>query len=164
MTNNTLYSQACVCGSGLDYNNCCGPFHANTASAPTAETLMRSRYSAYVLRNSEYLDKTWDAGKRPAKIDFSKETAIWQGLTILSSKKGGSTDNKGVVEFKAFYQQDGEDCFLHEISRFIKTGSQWLYLDGVIKAAGKIAATQNSGKNAPCSCGSGKKFKRCCGK
>ncbi|NBV76000.1 MAG: zinc chelation protein SecC, partial [Methylococcaceae bacterium] len=110
MTNNSLSPQACVCGSGLDYNNCCGPFHANTAAAPTAEALMRSRYSAYVLRNSAYLEQTWDAGKRPAKIDFSKETAIWQGLSVLSSKKGGSGDSKGVVEFKAFYQQDGEEC------------------------------------------------------
>lgn len=162
MEPNTL-SQACVCGSGLNYADCCQPFHLNTAIAPTAQALMRSRYSAYVLRNSEYLFNTWDSSKRPALIDFSKETAEWQSLSILACKKGSTADTKGIVEFKAFYQQDNDDCFLHEISRFVKKGPQWLYLDGVIKAAGKVAATQNTGKNAPCACGSGKKFKRCCG-
>ena len=163
MTNSISLPQACVCDTGLDYNHCCGPFHDGTAYPPTALTLMRSRFSAYVLRNSDYLLATWDTHKRPAKIDFSKETAEWQRLLIVSTKKGGGSDNKGIVEFKAFYRQDDEDCFMHEISRFVKIDQRWLYLDGTIKAAGKVNIHANSGKNAACSCGSGKKFKRCCG-
>ena len=163
MTNNTVLPEACLCDSGLDYNNCCGPFHSGSTIPSTALALIRLRFSAYVLRNADYLATTWDDSKRPAKIDFSKETAIWQNLLIVANKKGQPADSKGIVEFKAFYQQDGEDCFMHEISRFVKIAGRWVYLDGTIKAAGKVTLPANEGKNAPCSCGSGKKFKRCCG-
>ena len=156
--------EPCLCGSGLSYEECCGQFHAGEALPATAEALMRSRFSAYARRNVDYLLATWDAGKRPAVIDFSKETAQWQKLTIVDTKKGRAQDSKGIVEFKAYYSQDGEPCFMHEISRFVKAAGRWLYLDGVVKAAGKVAASQDAGKNAPCPCGSGKKFKRCCGR
>ena len=160
----TDHLETCLCGSGLDYADCCGRYHGGKYYPSTAEALMRSRFSAYARRNVDYLLDTWDTGKRPADIDFSKETAQWQKLTIVSTKKGTVQDNKGIVEFKAFYRQDGEDYFMHEISRFVKSDSRWRYLDGVIKAAGKVAVSTDTGKNAPCPCGSGKKFKRCCGR
>ncbi len=163
MTTITEDTDTCICGSGLNYPDCCGRFHSGAAQPATAEALMRSRFSAYAKRDVDYLLATWDTPKRPASIDFSKETAVWQKLSIVSTKKGGAQDSKGIVEFKAYYLQDGEDHFMHEISRFVKTNARWLYLDGVIKAAGKLNANNNSGKNAPCACGSGKKFKRCCG-
>ena len=93
---------------------------------------MRSRYSAYVLRNAEYLQQTWDSTKRPEAIDFSRETITWLRLEITDVKKGSAKDTKGVVTFKAFYSQDGEDCVMNEISRFTKKAGQWFYLDGVI--------------------------------
>lgn len=161
MNNNT---ESCLCGSGLIYPECCGRYHGGEHRPATAEALMRSRFSAYARRDVDYLLATWDAAKRPASIDFSKETAQWQKLTIVGTKKGGVADNKGIVEFKAYYTQDGEDYFMHEISRFVKSDSRWRYLDGVIKAAGKVVADTDTGKNAPCACGSGKKFKRCCGR
>lgn len=154
----------CLCGSGKTYSDCCGHYHSGELSPPTAEALMRSRFTAYARRDIDYLLASWDPGKRPLTIDFSKETAEWQKLEIIGTKKGEPKDSKGIVEFKAYYTQDGEDCFMHEISRFVKTGSRWLYLDGLVKAAGKLNAATDTGKNAPCSCGSGKKFKRCCGK
>ena len=156
--------EICLCGSGSVYAECCALYHGGQQFPVTAENLMRSRFTAYAKRNAEYLLASWNASKRPASIDFSKETAVWQRLQIISCKKGGAKDSKGIVEFKAFYEQDGEDFFMHEISRFIKTGRQWLYMDGVIKAAGKVEYQVNAGKNALCACGSGKKFKRCCGK
>lgn len=125
---------------------------------------MRSRYSAYALRDSAYLLASWDARKRPTVIDFSAETAQWQALNIIRCKKGGIGDSTGVVEFKAIYLQDGAEHFLHEISNFVKTGTRWLYLDGVIKAAGRSPVETTGGRNAPCPCGSGNKFKRCCGR
>jgi SEC-C motif-containing protein len=152
----------CLCGSGFSYGECCGPHHDSAAFPSTAEALMRSRFTAYALRNADYLRNTWDSGKCPDTIDFSRETAVWQRLEVVDAKKGGPLDDKGIVEFKAYYQQDGEDCVLHEVSRFIKKEGRWYYLDGVIKSLGKIGATINLGKNAPCPCGSGKKFKRCC--
>jgi SEC-C motif domain protein len=156
-------TDTCLCGSELMYADCCGKYHNGTQNPATAEALMRSRFTAYALRNVDYLLSSWDKSKRPAAIDFSKETAVWQKLQIINVKKGGPQDSKGIVEFKAFYCQDGGDYFLHEISRFIKTGQRWLYLDGLVKASGNTVSNTNAGKNAPCACGSGKKFKRCCG-
>ena len=167
MPMNIPESENCLCGSGVSYVNCCSPFHQGLAAAPTAETLMRSRFSAYAQRNADYLLKTWDNGKRPDDIDFSKETATWHRLQIIQCKKGGISDSKGVVEFKAYYRQDDIEYVMHEISSFIKQGQHWLYQDGVVKSIAKVNAdhstTVNQGRNALCACGSGKKFKRCCG-
>lgn len=164
MTTITPDFETCLCGSELSYSACCGRYHEGAELPDTAERLMRSRFTAYAKRNVGYLLNTWDASKRPTEIDFSKETAQWQKLQIISCKKGSAKDSKGLVEFKAFYSQDGEDYFMHEISRFVKSGGRWLYLDGVIKSAGKVTANSNTGRNALCACGSGKKFKRCCGR
>lgn len=163
MTTTTPDTETCLCGSSLSYSDCCGRYHSGEQLPATAEQLMRSRFTAYAHRNVDYLMASWDTGKRPTSIDFSKETAQWHTLQIINCKKGDAKDNKGIVEFKAFYNQEGIEYFMHEISRFIKTGQRWLYLDGVIKAAGKVDASTNTGRNASCTCGSGKKFKRCCG-
>lgn len=124
---------------------------------------MRSRYSAYALRNACYLQATWEANKRPEAIDFSREKIDWLRLEILDTKKGGMQDNKGVVVFKAFFRQDDDEHVMNEISRFTRINGRWFYLDGIIKSIGKVGLQTNQGKNALCSCGSGKKFKRCCG-
>lgn len=158
-----LDHKRCLCGSGLDYSQCCAPYHTGDKNAGTAEILMRSRFTAYALRDSTYLLATWDVSKRPDNIDFSKERAEWQSLEIIDCKKGGPADSKGLVEFKAYYRLDGEEHVLHELSRFKKSGGRWFYLDGQIKAAGPVGQPLNQGRNAPCPCGSGKKFKRCCG-
>ncbi len=124
---------------------------------------MRSRYSAYALRNASYLQNTWDNTVRPELIDFSRENLEWQHLEIIATKKGGAKDAKGIVEFKAYYLQDGEEYVMNEISQFTHRADGWFYLDGRVKSIGKVGLQTNLGKNAPCSCGSGKKFKRCCG-
>ena len=153
----------CLCGSNLEYQKCCEPFHSDKSYPSTALSLMRSRYAAYVLRNVPYLLETWDITKRPAAIDFSRENITWLRLEIVDLKKGEVNDNKGIVTFKAFYLQDDIECVMNEISRFTKTNGRWFYLDGVIKSLGAINMQTNQGKNAACTCGSGKKFKRCCG-
>lgn len=124
---------------------------------------MRSRFTAYAMDNTDYILATWDAAAPPEKIAFSEENIVWQRLEIIDTKKGGINGNKGIVEFKAFYLNNGEAYMLHEISRFAKTNGRWFYVDGVVKKVGKIIQQDNQGKNAPCPCGSGKKFKRCCG-
>ncbi len=126
---------------------------------------MRSRYAAYVLDNTSYIQETWHTSTRPSpdKINLADENIIWVRLEVLSTKKGGASDAKGIVEFKAYYAKNGEDHVLHEASRFLKNNGRWFYLDGAIKSVGKIIAQSNEGKNAPCPCGSGKKYKRCCG-
>ncbi|MDT4328610.1 YchJ family protein [Methylomonas sp. MED-D] len=157
-------NSTCLCDSGLSYADCCQPFHDGRQIPKTAAALMRSRFTAYAGQNAAYLLDTWAIETRPPDIDFSKESANWQSLTIVDTKKGGELDAKGIVEFKAFYRQDDNDHFMHEISRFVKTGGRWYYLDGKIKAAGRVGITTDTGRNAPCACGSGKKFKRCCGR
>ena len=138
-------------------------FHSGDKSPTTAEALMRSRFTAYALDKTDYILATWDASVHPEKMDFSNENLDWRRLKIIDTKKGGINDSKGVVEFKAFYLNNGEEYMLHEISRFNKSNGRWFYVDGVVKKVGKIIHQSNQGKNAPCSCGSGKKFKRCCG-
>lgn len=155
--------QSCLCGSGLDYQHCCELYHNGEKVPQIAEALMRSRFTAYAMHNGNYLQATWDVSKCPEQIDFSKDTAEWQRLEIVNLKKGSMNDDKGVVEFKAYYLLDGEEYVMNEISRFKKVAGRWFYLDGVVKSIGKVNQTSNLGKNALCSCGSGKKFKRCCG-
>lgn len=123
---------------------------------------MRSRFTAYAMHNAGYLSETWDVAGCPEKIDFSKEKAEWRRLEIIATKKGGLKDSKGVVEFKAYFFLEGEEYAMHEISRFVKNKSRWFYLDGTVKSIAKVGPNTHSGKNAPCACGSGKKFKRCC--
>jgi SEC-C motif domain protein len=155
----------CLCGSGIEYRQCCEPFHSGDELPATAEKLMRSRFTAYALDKTQYVQDTWDASTRPKpeKTQLAEENIDWQRLEIIDTKKGESNDSKGIVEFKAFYLNNGEAYRLHEVSRFVKTSGRWFYLDGVVKKVGKIIQQSNQGKNAPCSCGSGKKFKRCCG-
>lgn len=157
---------SCPCGSGIDYAQCCEPFHTAQRFPNTAEALMRSRFTAYVMDNMAYIQLTWDSGTRPKeeKLNFGGENIAWNKLEIIGKKKGGASDSKGLVEFKAYYTKGNEENILHETSRFVKNNGRWFYLDGVVKSAGKIIEQLNEGKNAPCPCGSGKKFKRCCGK
>jgi SEC-C motif-containing protein len=153
----------CLCGSTLAYSDCCGLYHSGAKNAATAESLMKSRFTAYAMHNADYLQATWDASTRPEQIDLSKDTVQWQRLEIINLKKGGINDEKGIVEFKAYFLQDGEASVMNEISRFKKSAGRWFYLDGVVKSIAKVNQTHNQGKNALCACGSGKKFKRCCG-
>ncbi len=154
----------CLCGSEIPYPLCCEPFHEYKKKPSTAERLMRSRFTPYAMHNSSYLFETWVKAKRPKEINFSKEKAEWTKLEIINIKKGAEKESKGIVEFKAYYLLDNEECVMHEISQFQKHSGQWLYLDGLVNSVSKIGQTENQGRNAPCSCGSGKKFKRCCGK
>jgi SEC-C motif domain protein len=160
-----IESALCPCGSGNAYSFCCEPFHSGGKLPLTAEALMRSRFSAYKLDLTDYIQLTWENSTRPKKnkLNFGGEKIDWLKLEIVDVKKGEASDSKGIVEFKAYFQKDGEEQTLHEISRFVKNNGRWVYLDGVVKPSGAQIQQLNEGKNAPCPCGSGKKFKRCCG-
>jgi len=147
----------CPCGSGKTYRDCCAPLHRGESLAPSAEALMRSRYSAYVLKLGDYLAATWHCSTRPVPLDITGDATPWQRLRIIATEKGGETDSEGVVEFAADYS-GGQ---LHERSRFVREQGQWFYVGGEILppvAAAKV------GRNDPCPCGSGRKYKKCCGK
>lgn len=119
---------ACPCGSGKDYAQCCGPFH-DGQDAPTAEALMRSRYSAYVLALEPYLLDTWHAGTRPPSLDLDEDGPTrWLGLEIRRHQRTGP--DSATVEFVARYKISGRAFRLHEISRFIQEEGRWYYVNG----------------------------------
>ena len=120
----------CPCQSNKPYTDCCEPYHLGYA-APTAEALMRSRYSAYVKNDAKYLYKSWSKLTRPSKKALKQESGNeWLGLTIVSTEEGSLFDSEGVVEFIARYQLDGKEQQLHETSRFTRENEKWVYLDG----------------------------------
>jgi SEC-C motif-containing protein len=116
---------------------------------------MRSRYSAYVLKLSDYLRYTWHPSTRSQELDISHDDTPWLRLQIVASDKGGERDDEGHVEFAAYFQ-GGQ---LHERSRFVREEGRWFYVDGEILPP---ITEEKPGRNAPCPCGSGKKYKRCC--
>ena len=149
----------CPCGSGRPYRDCCGVFHRGDAHAPTAEALMRSRYSAFALGLVDYLRETWASATRPARLDPGTGAMDWIGLEIRTTSKGGRDDEAGTVEFIARAISGDHLSTLHETSRFIREAGCWRYLDGDLAPDTPVKL----GRNASCPCGSGKKFKRCHG-
>ncbi|MEO5875914.1 MAG: YchJ family metal-binding protein [Streptosporangiaceae bacterium] len=117
----------CHCGLPESYANCCGRLHRGQAQAATAERLMRSRFSAFVVQDGPYLLRSWAPQTRPASVDLDPAMR-WVGLDILGSTGGSPFHTEGTVEFRAKYK-GGE---LHENSRFVRHGGAWVYLDGKI--------------------------------
>ena len=121
----------CPCQSGKTYNHCCRPWH-DGKTAPTAEQLMRSRYSAYVLNNGAYLHRTWHSQTRPTKKSLMQlEATEWQGLQILRTEQGLETDNQGIVEFIASFQVQDQIQQMQETSRFLRENGRWVYVDAL---------------------------------
>lgn len=121
----------CPCGSGDTYEQCCGRFHSGQSVAPTAEALMRSRYSAFAVGDAAYLRATWHPSTRPARLDLGGSPR-WLRLEIVATAGGGPFDRDGVVEFRAHHRGPGGRGVLHERSRFVRERGAWLYVDGEI--------------------------------
>jgi SEC-C motif domain protein len=118
----------CPCDSGKPYNSCCEPAH-NGSTALTAETLMRSRYTAYVLGLEDYLLKTWAAETRPATLNLADDTATkWLSLQVKHAEN--TSESTAIVEFVARYKIGGKAERLHEISQFVRVKGDWYYLTG----------------------------------
>jgi SEC-C motif-containing protein len=152
---------ACPCGSTRAYGDCCEPYLAGTAIAPTAEALMRSRYTAFCQGRVDYLIATHHPTQRTPdeRLSLSQtvQSTTWLGLTVLHTEAGQPEDDTGVVEFVAIYR-DGAVGQLHERSRFRKQKGRWFYLEG------DPLPPLTPKRHEPCWCGSGKKFKQCHGK
>jgi SEC-C motif-containing protein len=155
-----MAEQQCHCGSGKPFSLCCQPILSNQSPAATAEALMRSRYTANVLRDLAYLLESWHPSTRPSSMDQG-QMVDWCGLTIVAASKGQPGDKDGVVEFIARYADGLQQGVLRERSRFVFAEDRWYYLDGLVS---ETAGTEQAriGRNAPCPCGSGKKYKKCC--
>lgn len=130
MTRPAAVDLPCPCLSGELYAGCCGRFHSGAADAPTAEQLMRSRYSAFAVGDAGYLLRTWHPDTRPAVLELDVDME-WRRLDILSTSRGGPLDTEGIVEFKAWFRQAGERGSLHETSSFRRINRRWYYLEAV---------------------------------
>ncbi|MCD0504798.1 YchJ family protein [Bordetella petrii] len=122
--------QMCPCGSDKAYGHCCGPYHQGPMhlQAPTAEALMRSRYSAFVLDALQYLLDTWHPSTRPAQLDPNPADLKWLGLQVRRHAQQDA--EHATVEFVARCRQAGRATRLHETSRFVRADGRWFYLDG----------------------------------
>ncbi len=159
-------TDSCPCCSGRSFSLCCGPYLTGVKPVPTAEALMRSRYAAFATHNIDYLEETLAPEKRKG---FNREatrqwacSSEWTSLEILSVQRGAEADNEGVVEFIARFSDESGKPFEHrEVSRFERREGKWFYVEG---ARGSFPAhAEKTGRNDPCPCGSGKKYKKCCG-
>ncbi|WP_328656665.1 YchJ family protein [Streptomyces sp. NBC_00334] len=120
-----MTTPSCPCGRSEPYEKCCGRLHAGTAAAPTAEDLMRSRYGAFVKRDTGYLLRTWHPRTRPGRLDLDPGMR-WTGLEILGTTEGSAFHTTGTVTFRASYRGGS----LHERSRFERVDGAWVYVDG----------------------------------
>jgi len=126
---------ACPCGLGDSYDACCGRWQAG-AAAPTAEALMRSRYSAFATGDAGYLLRTWHPSARPRTLTLDPDIQ-WTRLAVLDSDGGGLFETAGTVRFRAVYQRRGQRGVLAETSRFVRLDGAWTYLGPVDPAAAR---------------------------
>ena len=176
----------CPCGSGRAYDECCGRYISGTNAAPTAEALMRSRYTAFTRGEYAYIGKTFspqsDAEAHAKGAEDWAKSGTFKKLKVIGTHQGGAGDTSGIVEFVATYTQDGVNWDHHETSHFEKDDDgQWYYVggDGHRHREGEAHHHHHHhhdhgghtvrregpkvGRNDPCPCGSGKKYKKCHG-
>lgn len=157
----------CPCGSGLDLDACCGRYIDGKAKAPTAEALMRARYTAHALKKYDFLtDTTHPEFREGASVEEIQEWSSlmdWERLDIIETSAGTENDQTGEVKFCAHYRVKNIPQELREDAFFRKEGEDWFYVDGKVHAKEPVRNPGSKiGRNAPCPCGSGKKYKKCC--
>lgn len=128
MTKSRSRPQECPCGSGARYDDCCGQWHVGAEPAPDAAALMRSRYSAFVLDQLDYLLATWHPSTRPASLEPNPPGLQWLGLEVRRHAQADA--DHAIVEFVARNRLNGRASRLHETSRFVREAGRWLYVDG----------------------------------
>ncbi len=160
----------CPCGSGTPFAACCQPYISGSLSAPTAEALMRSRFTAFCQGAVDYLIETHHPSAHSANERSETQQSIaateWLNLTIVETTKGRAGDTEGHVQFAAAFRKKPLSMLsstattteigqMHERSRFIREKGLWFYVDG------EQLPLYQTQRNAPCWCGSGKKTKQC---
>ena len=157
----------CPCGLEKDYSDCCEPLIKGIKKAETPEALMRSRYTAYVKGEVDYIVGTFvkskqDGQNKNAIRKWSKES-VWKKLEIIHTEKGGPDDTEGYVEFVAHYLTNGNRQSHHERAHFLKEDGEWYFNDADYPQVEQyVRESPKTGRNDPCPCGSGKKYKKCC--
>jgi SEC-C motif-containing protein len=150
-----------------DYADCCKPFIEEGQAPPTAEALMRSRYTAFVRGDIDYLEQSLAPD---ARHDFDRKAIThwarqsqWLGLEVLAAEDGRESDDSGFVEFVASFVNEGQRYDHRERSLFKKIDGRWYFQEEANRKNEPIVKGKQPGRNDPCPCGSGKKYKKCCG-
>jgi len=157
----------CPCGSSQKYNVCCEAIINGSKKPETAEATMRARYSAFVKVEVDFIESSHIPEAREAfdrdGIKAWSENSKWLGLEILNTEKGVGNDKTGMVEFVAKFEANGEEQEHHEVAEFKKADDFWYFVDGKVVGGSQVVRSMPKvGRNDPCHCGSGKKFKKCC--
>ena len=150
--------QTCPCGQDRPLEACCGPFLEGQSQPETAEQLMRSRFSAYATGNIDYICETEENPNRDTIENWARSTSF-KLLRVLSTEKGGEQDEVGTVTFEADFETQGQTGTHRETSQFCKLEGRWVFVRG---QHNPVRVGPKVGRNDPCTCGSGKKFKKCC--
>ena len=158
--------QTCPCGSGANFSDCCEPVINGTRESETAEQLMRARYSAFATGAIDFIvSSTHSRTRKEIDLDFVREwseTSTWRGLEILETKI--VDEDRALVSFEARFTQSGEDRNHREKSLFEREDGQWKFVTGdELKNPTVRYEAPKPGRNDPCPCGSGKKYKKCHG-
>lgn len=163
--------EPCPCGSGRSLTDCCKPVIAGERSPQTAEELMRSRYTAFTTGDVDWImtshhPDTVEEVDRDEVAQWSGSSE-WLGLKIRSTEAGGPDDDEGIVQFRARYRVQGRQIDHNERAHFERDGGEWRFHSVLDDEAGPelvpVGPRATVGRNDPCTCGSGKKFKKCCG-
>ncbi|MCB9481696.1 MAG: YchJ family protein [Desulfobacteraceae bacterium] len=157
----------CSCGSGLDYSQCCEPYIKGNVQPETCEALLRARYTAYTMGELDYIYETIHPEQK--EQHDSKATkkwadeSTWLSFEIIGIKKGQKEDDEGFIEFKVRYRQKLQNITHHEMAYFKKNEGMWYFFDGEpVSPETYVREDKKIGRNEPCPCGSGKKYKKCC--
>lgn len=153
----------CPCGSGATYATCCGPLIAGTRSAADAARLMRSRYTAHATHAFAYLHQTYLPTRgTPFNASDYQSDIQWTKLEI---HRHDPDVKPGVshVDFTAHFTQNGHAGAHHEKSEFLQIDGAWLFNRPLREGPAPVVSATRVGRNDPCPCGSGKKYKKCCG-
>ncbi|MCE6077465.1 hypothetical protein FS799_21705 [Agrobacterium vitis] len=156
---------ACACGSNFAYDECCGPYILGKR-APTPETLMRSRYTAFTVGKLDYVERTSTEHAQEffnrTDMEASLPQTEWLGLEIRGTTGGEEADSAGTVLFAFKYRFQDRSFSQVERGTFLKVDGRWLFDRSEINPRPETVRVQQIGRNEPCPCGSGKKYKKCC--
>jgi SEC-C motif-containing protein len=163
-----MATDICSCDKQKPFEECCEPYLKGAAVPATAADLMRSRYTAFARHEVDYLMRTLSPARRketdPKGVEEWSKNSEWLSLQILATEKGGPEDETGQVEFVAKYREAGVEKQHDEIATFVKLKGAWHFDDGRTPPVKTVKLEgPKIGRNDPCPCGSGKKYKKCHG-
>ncbi|WP_441004470.1 YchJ family protein [Pseudocolwellia agarivorans] len=154
----------CPCGTNIEYNKCCETIISNAKKARSPEQLMRSRYTAYAIKNSQYIFNTYSSASQKKQslqeIDTWAKDTQWLNLYVVGTSEHINNATP-TVTFEAIYKNNGSFYKMREKSSFVKENDHWRYVDGSDLTFDELNTPK---RNDVCFCSSGKKYKKCCGK